>query len=965
MTFYPQFNPYTYFEYLKKLDNFEMTLESFYEMRPDLGEKCKTRAQRLAEKQAAQKLTEKGTTPQSATPAVPVPSTSLPITSSANNAPPAPPPRTTKEPQISIPRNNSNTTIIESYISSKGPPAPINSGPQPPPPGPITTELRLTKPSRDLKSPPHQFPFKSPNSSIHYPGESPNKTSPAKRPECSLQYHHLSLESFKNEPKNKVRRRNTSSDVKQRNSSESEKISPTKKEAKRTDDVTETAMMMLQLQQSIQQKHTMQKKPEAGQLPENPRAELERQLAQSDNQLVSSGDNKPREHSSYRHDRPKHNSGASGRHEPYPKDHVYRTNYNKIPEQAPKTMMSRSLPEYPNNTQVQEYGMKMNAQYREQVPPYRSRESSGQHSHGDAEGKTREETARDLSGISRNGHISDPKGPKVNDPTKERSRDSFQYQYSSDTPNQLVRTSNFHSREGNAGYREQHVQREQHLNREGHSVREPHRESNSHPPQGHVQRDPNGSVRENHVQSRDVQSRDVQSRDVQSRDVQRDPQQPAPHRDPNVTLSRGSSREHPRNQNRAPPAAQPQTPLLSNHRDSSTNNREHSLTRPVSKHEKVSPKEKEKSTPKMPDLNKPASYNSMDHLKHLELQKELKGAATASAKPPLHNPRTHMITSAIPPPELKKARNFKDVHPRDLPSQPPEMRIAPTHIDSRSSYVSHQAGNLPHPVNNRPEERKKSEEKKRIDDKVKLADHSVKKHADIPTRKSVEPFPHPEETNNNDLKRKIEVKTVPSVKKSSVKENPKLAVVTKTSDGKSRPTQDHRSRDDLGKHLHTSRIREEQVSKAREEKAREESRLREEQHKALAASASLAFEFKGSPEPPARPKLSSEYNSRPKTLAPNEYNPSRSKPPSVDATPRTEDPASSPELVIEEEEKTEPTVKAIPDSSRHSPDSSSCVNKNTNGANRITNGGSSVLGYDLEDVSPPSTSPDHPKRDIT
>ncbi|XP_063681364.1 uncharacterized protein LOC134816452 [Bolinopsis microptera] len=201
------FNPYTYFEYLKKLDNFEMTLESFYEMRPDLGEKCKTRAQRLAEKQAAQKLPEKGTTPQSATPTVPVPSTSLPITSSANNAPPVPPPRPAKEPQISIPRNNSNTTIIESYISSKGPPAPINSGPQPPPPGLITTELRLTKPSRDLKSPPHQFPFKSPNSSIHYPGESPNKTSPAKRPECSLQYHHLSLESFKNEPKNKVRRR--------------------------------------------------------------------------------------------------------------------------------------------------------------------------------------------------------------------------------------------------------------------------------------------------------------------------------------------------------------------------------------------------------------------------------------------------------------------------------------------------------------------------------------------------------------------------------------------------------------------------------------------------------------------------------------------------------------------------------------------------------------------------------------
>ena len=67
------------------VDNFEVTLESFYEMRPDLGERCKTRAQRLAEKQATQKVPEK---PASATQppvaaAVPAPSTSMPISSSS------------------------------------------------------------------------------------------------------------------------------------------------------------------------------------------------------------------------------------------------------------------------------------------------------------------------------------------------------------------------------------------------------------------------------------------------------------------------------------------------------------------------------------------------------------------------------------------------------------------------------------------------------------------------------------------------------------------------------------------------------------------------------------------------------------------------------------------------------------------------------------------------------------------
>ena len=946
---YFQFNPYTYFEYLKKLDNFESTLESFYEMRPDLGEKCKTRAQKLAEKESSQKLAEKQqqSGQQPATAAVPSLSSSMPIPPSSI-APSAPlNSRPVKEPPISAPRHASNPTIIESYIS-KGPPPPTINVPQPPPPGPITTELRLTKPSRDLKSPP-QIPFKSPTSSIHYPGESPNKTSPAKRPECSLQYHHLSLESFKNEPKNKVRRRNASSDVKHRNASESDKISPTKnKDVKRTDDVTETAMMMLQLHQSMQQKHTMQKKPDVVQMTDNPRAELERQLALSESQAISSGD-KSREHPQYRHDRPKHNSGT-GRPEPYPKEHVYRT--NKVPESAPKTNSSRSLPEYPGNPQVHEYGMKMNPQYREPAPPYRSRESSGQYSHGDPEEKVRE----DQLGNGRNGHISDPKTVKMNDPSKDRHRDPFQYQ-DSHIPNQQVRNSNYYPRDGNnTMYRDPHSQRDSHISRDGHSMREGSHRDNSHSLPGHVPRDPNGLARENHVQGRDLH---------------RDPHQQAGQH-PNVTLRTGSSRDHPRSNNRAPPSSQHQAPVLSNHRDSNNNNNinNNNMNRPASRHgEKVSPKDKEKSTPKMPDLNKPTSYNSMDHMKHLELQKELKGAATASAKPPLHNPRTHMITSAsIPPPELKKARNFKDVHPRDLPSQPPEMRMAPNHIDSRASYVSHQVGNLPHPVNNRPEERKKVDEKKRVEEKAKIADHSAKKPSEMVMKKQGDSYSHSEDTHNNDLKRKIEVKTVPSVKKSSVKDNPKLTVVTKSSDGKPRPIQDHRLRDDHGKNLHTSRIREEQVSKAREEKAREESRIREEQHKALAASASLAFEFKGSPEPPARPKLSSDYNSRPKTQVPNDYNIPRSKPSTVDPTPtsRPEDPASSPELVIEEEEKTEPTVKAIPDSSRHSPDSSSCVErKNANGGSRMSNGGSSVLGYDLEDVSPPSTSPDHPKREIT
>ena len=65
------------------VDNFEVTLESFYEMRPDLGEKCKTRAQRLAEKQATQKVPDKPATQPPVAAAVPAPSTSMPISSSS------------------------------------------------------------------------------------------------------------------------------------------------------------------------------------------------------------------------------------------------------------------------------------------------------------------------------------------------------------------------------------------------------------------------------------------------------------------------------------------------------------------------------------------------------------------------------------------------------------------------------------------------------------------------------------------------------------------------------------------------------------------------------------------------------------------------------------------------------------------------------------------------------------------
>ena len=172
--------------------------------------------------------------------------------------------------------------------------------------------------------------------------------------------------------------------------------------------------------------------------------------------------------------------------------------------------------------------------------------------------------------------------------------------------------------------------------------------------------------------------------------------------------------------------------------------------------------------------------------------------------------------------------------PRDLASShPPEMRIAPTHVES---------GYNADPVDNRGERKQQK-----------------KKHAGF--------------NKHEDSKRKIEVKTLPQVKKMSVKDNPKLTVVTKTVEAVRAPS-------------------------------------------------------RGLPESRECSSNMPEDTARYPDQAPARY----------------PEKVSSPEQV-------DKTIKAIPDSSRHSPDSS--------------NSAANALGYVLEDVSPPSTSPSHPKRDIT
>ena len=861
-----------------------------------------------------------------------------------------------------------NPTIIESY-------APKGSAPAVPSqtqvvPAPMTTELKLTKPTRDMKSP-SQFPFKSPASSINYPQESVNmnKTSPAKRLDNSmhLQYHHLSVESFKNEPKNKVRRRNASSDVKHKASSEPEKMSPTlmKEKSKKTDDVAEAAMVILQLQ------HSMQKKAESGQL-ENPRAELERQLAQGEVQTALAEN--PRD--PFRTDQPKHDMN---KYEPHPKDAVPRYKHleqNFVRQSVPKQdYTSMNNHEYVMLNQSRDSG------------PYRSRESSGQPRDHDARPKGDSMNSRERSSNNRNGHFSDHKLSKADEIHKEKTlRDTSQY--------------NAHREQGSIPYTQQkHPFAQNTLYRDPQNVSQnpphvsqypQHTLQDKLPLREHIQptRDTNGQrdVHLSHVSQREQQSnhREVQMLDQREAHLQN-------HRN-------SIPREHSRPQNRVPPqSCAPPSAQLSNHRDSSNSSRESmsANSRPASKPvvdkisplhhsnrslpksvekispqsaktvskpgDKILPREKEKHPPKMPDLNKPTAYGNIDPL--IELQKELRTNTTVSAKPPLHNPRTHMITSAsIPPPELKKARNFKDVQLRDLPSQPPEMRIAPIHSDSRTPYLTQPTNSVPHPVNNRPEEKKRMEENKRTDDQPKIPDHSsAKKIQDFPNNKHGD-FSHSDEVNTietNDIRRKIEVKTTPSVKKVSVKDNPKLTVVTKTTDAKGRQNQDFRAENN--KNLHTSRIREEQSRVANDSKSRDE-KLRDEQHKT--SSANLAFEFRGSPDHAiARSKAPSDFIDASRAV---QHLP-RIKPSAAVSTapePLAEDPSSSPELVIEEEEKAESTVKAIPDSSRHSPDSSSTTLEKNGGA-KLCNGGSSVLGYVLEDVSPPSTSPEHSKREIT
>eukprot|EP00116_Pleurobrachia_bachei_P004344 sb/3464606/ len=338
----------------------------------------------------------------------------------------------------------------------------------------------------------------------------------------------------------------------------------------------------------------------------------------------------------------------------------------------------------------------------------------------------------------------------------------------------------------------------------------------------------------------------------------------------------------------------------------------------------------------MPDLNKHGGYpggaapggsgssgssggSSIDPTRYMEIQKELREHQKVPVvKPPMHNPRT-TAAIPIPPPELKKARNF--IPPRDLPvSHPPEMRIAPTaahhHLDGTSG--GGRSAGPGNPVNNRPPSSAPSVGGDRdplVERKQEKRKSFEKKYTEIPVRKPGEIAAEGAD-GTGDIKKRIEVKTVRA--KSNHNNN-----------------NNNQDRDDVIS-SHAAKLLEKQARAASEIKAREESNNKLRGASDLAATASLAFEFQGSPE----------YwrGDEPKKSTP-------SAPVSVNNNSR-DDLASSPELVIEEEEKVE-TIKAIPDSSRHSPDSSDVVRPPY-----LSNGNSSVLGYVLEDVSPPST-PNH------
>ena len=209
-----------------------------------------------------------------------------------------PGPSATPEPPHPVPKEQQRPLVKDPHPLGR-----LNKEPHPlprAPPTPIETfvvpqkerALSLTKPTKDLynvkdklKSPPGNM-FKS-----YHSYESPTK-SPAKRSESGLQYHHLSVDSFKQDAKSKVRRRKTSSSdraraegvrtegervrnisegERARNISEHDKalaaVSPTDKVSpvKKADDpeVAEAAMLIVQFTQAFQKKHPDQEeKPE-------------------------------------------------------------------------------------------------------------------------------------------------------------------------------------------------------------------------------------------------------------------------------------------------------------------------------------------------------------------------------------------------------------------------------------------------------------------------------------------------------------------------------------------------------------------------------------------------------------------------------------------------------------------------------------------------------------------------------